>query len=216
MNEEFNKCVICQEDYTTDDNDNITYTNCCHKFHTICINDWYATKLNDPTCPTCGTPPYVQNIEQLNNYNNRKKLLEEVQRQESLFFQSLSNQIPPNIISDDAQIQPNIISDDTQIQPNIISDDAQIQPNIISDDAQIQPNIISDDVQIQQDNNDVAFATAIYRILELRNYMIGIAVANNVDDNDNIDDVDDDDDDIYNIDDNDIYNIENDDINDMN
>jgi hypothetical protein len=183
MNEEFNKCVICQEDYTTDDNDNITYTNCCHKFHTICINDWYATKLNDPTCPTCGTPPYVQNIEQLNNYNNRKKLLEEVQRQESLFFQSLSNQIPPNIISDDAQIQP---------------------------------NIISDDVQIQQDNNDVAFATAIYRILELRNYMIGIAVANNVDDNDNIDDVDDDDDDIYNIDDNDIYNIENDDINDMN
>ena len=183
MNEEFNKCVICQEDYTTDDNDNITYTNCCHKFHTLCINDWYATKLNDPTCPTCGTPPYVQNIEQLNNYNSRKKLFEEVQRQESLFFQSLSNQIPPNIISDDVQIPP---------------------------------NIISDDVQIPQANNNIEFVTAIYRILELRNYMIGITVANNIENDDNVaNNIENDDNVDDNVDD-DIYNIENDDINDMN
>ena len=191
MNEEFNKCVICQEDYTTDDNDNITYTNCCHKFHTLCINDWYATKLNDPTCPTCGTPPYVQNIEQLNNYNSRKKLFEEVQRQESLFFQSLSNQIPPNIISDDVQIPPNIISD--------------VQP----------PNNISDDVQPTQDNNNIEFVTAIYRILELRNYMIGITVANNIENDDNVANNIENDDNVGD-DNDDIYNIENDNINDMN
>ena len=45
-----NKCIICQEDYKTNNSSRIL--KCMHYFHQECIDKWFENK---DTCPICRT-----------------------------------------------------------------------------------------------------------------------------------------------------------------
>ena len=44
-------CSICLDDFNL--GDDIKITNCNHRFHTACLNEWLKTKINSPDCPLC-------------------------------------------------------------------------------------------------------------------------------------------------------------------
>lgn len=54
-NETRNECSICLIDYS--DNDKISFINCTHFFHTICLKDWLIKKNE---CPTCSAEVHIE------------------------------------------------------------------------------------------------------------------------------------------------------------
>lgn len=62
-------CSICLESIKK----NIHFLPCIHGFHRKCISKWVNKKH---ICPVCKIPTYIYTLEQLDEYNTNKKIIE--------------------------------------------------------------------------------------------------------------------------------------------
>jgi hypothetical protein len=76
-------CAICLEDIES----NLQFLPCIHPFHDECINGWLHEQ---PVCPICKVPVYVNTADQLARYNQHKSQLDMIADEEARFFQQIS------------------------------------------------------------------------------------------------------------------------------
>lgn len=76
-------CAICLDDIESD----VQFLPCIHSFHGECINAWIREQ---PVCPICKVPVYVNTTEQLDRYNHHKSYQDRVAEEEASFFQQVS------------------------------------------------------------------------------------------------------------------------------
>ena len=63
-NKYIKKCSICLDDIK-----DVTFLPCCHHFHNSCIQEW---SNNNVICPDCRIPMFIQDPEQLDDFNSFK------------------------------------------------------------------------------------------------------------------------------------------------
>jgi hypothetical protein len=76
-------CAICLEEIESD----VQFLPCIHPFHGECINEWIREQ---PVCPICKVPVYVNTTEQLDRYNHHKSHQDRIAEEEAMFFQRVS------------------------------------------------------------------------------------------------------------------------------
>lgn len=62
INKYLKKCSICLENIRSP-----TFLPCCHHFHSSCIQEW--TDNNNVICPDCRIPMFIQDHDQLDDFN---------------------------------------------------------------------------------------------------------------------------------------------------
>jgi hypothetical protein len=82
-------CTICLEDIISD----LRFLPCIHAFHGECINTWIREQ---PVCPICKVPVYVNTTDQLDRYNRHKSHQDRIADEEAMFFQELSADVYNN------------------------------------------------------------------------------------------------------------------------
>ena len=76
-------CAICLEDIESE----VQFLPCIHAFHGECINEWIREQ---PVCPICKVPVYVNTPDQLDRYNHHKSYQDRAAEEEAMFFQRVS------------------------------------------------------------------------------------------------------------------------------
>jgi hypothetical protein len=76
-------CAICLEDIES----GVQFLPCIHPFHEDCINGWIREQ---PVCPICKVPVYINTLDQLDRYNHHKSHSDRIAEEEAKFFHRVS------------------------------------------------------------------------------------------------------------------------------
>ena len=85
MSSNARSCSICLEDINSNESE---FLPCVHEFHKECIAEWIN---ENPICPLCKIPIYINSPGQLDSYNRYKTRLDDLKTEESKMFHSISS-----------------------------------------------------------------------------------------------------------------------------